>query len=454
MKYIRKTVFIAVPVVVLAGGLGAWFYLRRFRGHIPLIFLASGTGNMLAFIGLFAFVAMVALGTRFPLIERFLGLDRVYRFHKLLGIGVLFLFLGHALLRTLAFSLHQGKGWAWPFLFYFSARNVPLLLGHIALYVLILIVPLAIWGRHRISYWLWKNSHYLVYPAVAIGIVHAWMEQGKRFASMSNLSFFIPIAAILVFLSLYRMTTAIRLKQRAIWRVADIVKETGNTATLVLERPEGAGPFGRRRAGQFAIIRVHDGKKWSEPHPFTISAPPDSDKLHFTIKAAGKFTSGIPSLKPGTNVLCEGPYGIFSIDFRKEREVVMISGGVGITPFLSTIRHAIDISAETSIVLFCCNRTYEDIIAREELSAASTKLNMKVVHVLSKSVPEKLPPPGDRVVYESGYFSDAIVSRHAPSADASFYMCGPPTMQAAVLKTLKETLGVPSWKVRREMFFY
>lgn len=454
MKYIRKAIVMAVPLAVIGGGLAAWVYMKRFHGHISLLFLAGGLGNSLALVGLLTFVVMVALGTRFPWVERFLGLDRVYRYHKILGIAVLFMLIGHALLRTLAFSLQQGKGWAWSFLFYFSTRNTALLLGHLALYTLILVVPLAILGRHRISYWLWKNSHFLVYPAIAVGFVHAWMEQKARFDSMSNLAFFVPIAAILIFLSVYRIMRTVRLRRHGTWRVMDVVKETGDTSTLVLERPEGAGAFGRRRAGQFAIIRVHDGKKWSEPHPFTISAPPHSDKLHFTIKAAGKFTSTVPSLTPGTKVLCEGPYGIFSIDFQNEREVVMISGGVGITPFLSSIRHAVKISAETRIVLFCCNKTYDDIIAREELNEAAEHLQMSVVHVLSNAPKGEITAACSGVTYERGHLTAAIISRYAFSAEASFYMCGPPPMQTAVLKALKEALGVPSWRVRREMFFY
>lgn len=416
--------------------------------------MAGPFGNLLAFVGLAGFVVMIALGTRFPWIERLLGLDRVYRIHKVVGIVVLFVFIGHALLRTLVFSVQHANGWTWSFLFYFSTKNLVLLLGHIALYLLILVVPIAVWGRHRISYWLWKNSHFLVYPAVAIGFVHGWLEQGKRFASVSNLAIFVPIALALIFLSAHRAVSALRLERRGVWQVADLVKETGDTTTLVLSRPEGPGPFAGRRAGQFAIIRVREGRRWSEPHPFTISAPPHSGELHFTIKAAGRFTSSVPSLAPGTRVLCEGPYGVFSIDFLKEKEVVMICGGVGVTPFLSSIRHAIRISADSRIVLFCCNRSYDDIIAREELSSAAGQLQLNVVHVLSKA-PETGQPPGNKgVVFERGHINGEIIAKHVPSAAASFYLCGPPPMQEAVLRALKETLGVPPSRVRRELFFY
>jgi predicted ferric reductase len=453
-KNIRKIVSAAALLLIAALAVAAVIYLKGEHGGLsPLRFIGS-LANLLGLCGLLGFVLMVALGTRFHWIERFLGLDRVYRIHKILGVAVVFMLVGHALLRTLFFSMSHGGKWAWSFLFYFSTNNVPLLIGHLAIYLLVLIVPLAIFGRHRISYWLWKNSHFLVYPAVAIGFVHGWLEQGKRFASVSNLAIFVPIALALIFLSAHRAVSALRLERRGVWQVADLVKETGDTTTLVLSRPEGPGPFAGRRAGQFAIIRVREGRRWSEPHPFTISAPPHSGELHFTIKAAGRFTSSVPSLTPGTEILCEGPYGVFSVDFREKRDVVMISGGVGITPFLSLIRHAVRVSAETSIVLFCCNRSLDDIIAMEELNLAAEQIPLSVVHVLSKQPKDGLPSGSERVRFESGHISGEILARHVPSADASFYLCGPPSLQETVLRALKETLGVPPSRVKRELFFY
>ena len=453
-KNIRKIVYVTAALLAVAAGIAAAVYLRKFHGKLSPIDLAGSLADLLGFCGLLGFVLMVALGTRFHWIERFLGLDRVYRIHKILGVAVLFTLICHALLRTLVFSMLHGGKWAWSFLFYFSARDSALLIGHLALYTLLLVVPLAIFGRHRISYWLWKNSHYLVYPVVALGFVHAWLEQKNRFASPSNLALFIPAGGILIFLSVYRLMAAYRLKRRATWMVADVVRETNDTSTLVLERPQGPGPFEHRKAGQFAIIRVHDGRKWSQPHPFTISAPPHSDKLHFTIKAAGKFTSAIPDLKSGTKVLCEGPYGIFSMDFEKEDEIVMISGGVGITPFLSSIKHAVKVSAKSRFVLFCCNKTYDDIIAREELHSATNKIDLTIVHVLSKVRSGDLPKEESNIRFESGYLTGRIVSKYLSNPNASFYLCGPPPMQAGVFKALKESLGIPSWRVRRELFFY
>lgn len=453
-KNINKAAVLAISVPLIAGGVAAWIYFRELNHSFSVLRLAGPLANLLALVGLAGFVVMIALGTRLPWIERVFGLDRVYRMHKILGVAVLAMFIGHALLRTLSFSIQHANGWAWSFLFYFSMRNPALLLGHVAFYILVIVVPIAIWGRHRISFWLWKNSHLLVYPAVAVGFIHAMLEQGKHIAGISNLLLFIPIGAALIFLSIYRVISRLRLERLATWQVTGLVRETGDTTTLVLSRPEGPGPFANRRAGQFAIIRVRNGRRWSEPHPFTISAPPHSQDLHFTIKAAGRFTSSVPSLTPGTEILCEGPYGVFSVDFREKRDVVMISGGVGITPFLSLIRHAVRVSAETSIVLFCCNRSLDDIIAMEELNLAAEQIPLSVVHVLSKQPKDGLPSGSERVRFESGHISGEILARHVPSADASFYLCGPPSLQETVLRALKETLGVPPSRVKRELFFY
>ncbi|HVC09043.1 MAG TPA: ferredoxin reductase family protein [Elusimicrobiota bacterium] len=427
----------------------------QLKPWLPVLRLAGPAGDVLAVAGLLGLVAMAALGTRLPWVERRMGLDRVYRVHRLLGMAIPPALILHALLRTVAFSLKHANKSPWSFLFYFGTGNPALLLGHIALYLLILLVPIAIWGRHRLSFWLWKNTHLVLYAAVAVAFSHAWLEGTKGPPDIWSMLFYGAIGACLLSLFVYRLVTRLGLSGRAVWRVHEVMKETADTATLVLERPEGAGPFSKRRAGQFAIIRVMGERGWSEPHPFTISAPPHSDKLHFTIKAAGRFTSAVPGLKRGVQVLCEGPYGVFSPDFEKERDLVFISGGVGITPFLSILRHAAHARVQSRIVLFSCNRTFSDVIAREELSVAAKELSLRVVHVLGK-MPEAGAPEGDgRVFYESGRLNAGILSKHCEAkAGASFYLCGPPPMQTAVLRLLKDTFGVPPVKVRRELFFF
>lgn len=418
------------------------------------MWIISATGNLVAIAAVAGFFIMVGLGVRLRSVEKRVGLDRMYSYHKILGLAIALLLITHALLRTLAFSLRNGGAWNWSFFFYLSLKNPALMLGHAAIYLLIIIVVVAFIGRHRIPFRSWKATHLLVYPILAIAFTHVLLEANKRGWGPRSMALSALLAGPLLALYTYRIVYVVRRHRECTWQVSDVIMETRDTNTLVVSRPQGPGKFGERKAGQFAIIRVREGRRWSDPHPFTISSPPASPDLSFTIKSAGRFTSAIPSLKPGAPVLCEGPYGVFNVDFSNEPEVVMICGGVGITPFLSNIRHAVDIGADARITLLCGNRSVEDIIAVEELKAAVERIRLCVVHVLSKPPHEGLPASSEKIIFESGHIDGGILTRHIHSPEASFYLCGPPRMQDTVLLAMKDYMGIPKSAVKRELFFY
>ncbi len=416
--------------------------------------IVGAAGDLVAAAAVAGFFIMVALGVRLRPIEERVGLDRMYRYHKILGLAIASLLIAHALLRTLAFSLRNGGQWSWPFLFYFGLKNPALLIGHAAIYLIIIIVAFAFVGRHRIAFRTWKSVHLLVYPVLAIAFTHVLLEANHRNWGLEGVAFSVFLIGPLLALYSYRIVYAARRDRECTWQVSNVVAETGDTTTLVVSRPQGPGRFGERKAGQFAIIRVREGKRWSEPHPFTISSPPASPELSFTIKSAGRFTSAVPSIKLGAPVLCEGPYGVFNVDFSNQAEIVMIAGGVGITPFLSNIRHAVSVDAKARITLLCCNRSIDDIIAAEELKAAAERIPLRVVHVLSKTPKGGLPESGEKILFESGHIDGEILTRHVPGPKASFFLCGPPRMQEAVLLALEETMAIPRSAVKREIFFY
>jgi len=72
-----------------------------------------------------------------------------------------------------------------------------------------------------------------------------------------------------------------------------------------------------------------------EAHPFSMSRRPDGTRLRLTIKAVGDFTRRIPGLKPGVRVLIDGPHGIFTARRSSSQKILMIAGGIGITPIRS-----------------------------------------------------------------------------------------------------------------------
>jgi predicted ferric reductase len=238
-----------------------------------------------------------------------------------------------------------------------------------------------------------------------------------------------------------------------VWKVLKTEPENHDTTSLYLEGDDER--LKKRRAGQWASIRVLGEDGWSEPHPFTISCAPEDEILRFTIKKAGVFTSSIPELQPGTPVRVEGPFGVFCRDIEKRQEIAMIAGGVGITPFLSVLRWLRNIRAKNRVTLFWTNKTIEDVFAADELKEMTMDLHLKIIHTISreKDVDKYFQAEYPHVLYVPGYATRDVLQKHLDFPRISFYVCGPPRMQESILKEL-EACGVDPKSVERENFSY
>lgn len=234
------------------------------------------------------------------------------------------------------------------------------------------------------------------------------------------------------------------------WRVVETIAENQNTTSLIIET-DAETPT--HRPGQFATIRVMREDGWSEPHPFTISCEPSGKRRKFTIKNVGSFTSAVRDLPPGAPIQCSLPYGVFCKDIHDKEYIVMIAGGVGITPFLSVLRAFRQDKAQNRVTLFWANKTLDDAFAAAELEEMTRELALTVVHLISRQ-PE-LPPadPSDRIFYEPGRISAALLQKHRAEPIASYYLCGPPAMQDAALAALQDC-GVDKDAVQKEAFSF
>ena len=155
-----------------------------------------------------------------------------------------------------------------------------------------------------------------------------------------------------------------------------------------------------------------------------------------SIKAAGDFTRKIASLKPGAAAYLDGPYGAFTMDLHNGPGFVFIGAGVGITPLMSMLRTMADRKDTRPCYLFFGNREWEGVAFREEIKELESRLNLEVVHVLSR------PPEGWEG--EEGRIGAAVLARHLPGGYRSlqYFICGPDPMMDAAEGALVD-LGVP-----------
>jgi len=239
--------------------------------------------------------------------------------------------------------------------------------------------------------------------------------------------------------------------QKNIWKVIKVVPENHDTNSLYLEGSGSA--FAARKAGQYVSIRIMRPDGWSEPHPFTISGAPEDPFLRLTIKKEGAFTSSIPALEPGASIKCMGPLGTFCKDIDSKPSIVMVAGGVGVTPFLSVLRHFRNTKAGNSVLLFWANKTIDDVFCSDEIKQLTLELDLTVINCLSRDddVTRHVSQLYPKVIFEKGRLSEEILRRYGAVPQATFYLCGPPPMMESALSDLQK-VGVNPDSVEREKF--
>ena len=159
------------------------------------------------------------------------------------------------------------------------------------------------------------------------------------------------------------------------------------------------------------------------------------------MKNIGDFTSGVHTLKPGTPVLVEGPFGKFT-ERPANPKVLLIAGGIGITP----IRPLAEEMAADGFDVQVLYRAHDqgDIVFRKEIDDLASHHGVRVAYLLTQA--------GSRPATRTTWFEAQSLKRLVPDiADRVVYVCGPAGMMRLVVGSL-QTLGVPSDQIRTEVF--
>ena len=126
-------------------------------------------------------------------------------------------------------------------------------------------------------------------------------------------------------------------------RVKDVVAETHDASSFVLDVPAHLADAFRYRPGQFCTFRVHvDGQEHLRSYSMS-SAPPSDDDLTVTVKrVAGGLVSNwfLDHVRPGSVLEATKPAGVFC-PREAARPVLGFCGGSGVTPVLSVTKHVL-----------------------------------------------------------------------------------------------------------------
>jgi ferredoxin-NADP reductase len=224
--------------------------------------------------------------------------------------------------------------------------------------------------------------------------------------------------------------------------VLAVFDETPDIRTFRMARPEGF----EFKAGQFLTIRVRaDGKEHARC--YSISSPPGAQgHLEITVKRIGLVSGALHStVRPGSTVSVRPPGGAFIYPAGEDRPIVLIAGGVGITPLMCMLRHAIDAEPTRPVTLFYSVRTVEDIAFCDEIQMLARRHGQFRAFIAISD-----GPAGPE--FYPGRVCEELLATGAPDiVHAVCLICGPPPMLDATTALLTK-MGVPQPQISFEIF--
>jgi predicted ferric reductase len=375
----------------------------------------------------------IFLATRIRAVERlFGGLDKVYKAHRHIGLSAFLLILLHPLFLAVA---HADSVAAFLRYWWFSdnwVRNT----GLLALAIFILLVGLSL--SSKIAYHRWKRSHQFFGALLALIVLHAVLANGEimRYPVLRlwhGTWMALALAAYVYILVLYRWFGPLH------DYTVESVDEVGDAITEIKLKPIGRSLH--PAPGQFIYVSFDANAVSKEPHPFSISSPPEAAHLRLSIKRLGDWTQDVAQIKPGKSARVWGPYGHFTELALAQAEIplVMIGGGIGITPFLNLV----------------ASQAFARRVGKSTLIYAVPDRSSAVYLEELRTREDALPQLALTVHYsdEAGYVDRANLERiiERPFLDCLFLICGPPPFMASLRELLVEA-GVSARQVFIEDF--
>jgi ferredoxin-NADP reductase len=216
------------------------------------------------------------------------------------------------------------------------------------------------------------------------------------------------------------------------------IDRTPTAVSYRFKRPEGLS----FAAGQYMLVDLGNNMV----HPLSISSPPEeAGFIEFTKRLTGSpYCRRLESLEKGESIGVEGPDGKFIFDY-SNGTVVIIAGGIGITPIRSILTSLEKKKGNLcTIILIYGNLNKEDIAFRDELEDLKLP-DFHLIHVL-------LDTTGMNKAYK-GFITADILSKEVPkSSNARYMISGPPAMVKAILKALAK-IDVAEDRIRTDEFF-
>lgn len=387
--------------------------------------IVTAIGELAALYGTYLVLIQLVLMSRSPFLDQIFGQDRLVAAHRWVGFSAIWLLVAHFVFTTVGYGMADGSGpvsetfnllTTYPYVMWSGIGLV--------LFVVVGITSMRA-ARRMASYETWYAIHLYAYLAIALSFMHQ-LVVGLDFAADPMARFYwiglyvLTIGLLLVF----RFGQPIAISWRHRLRVANVVNEGQDVVSIYLTGKDlDLLPV---RAGQWFRLRFMTSSGWWRGHPFSISAAPNGRYLRFTIKNLGDYTRLLQGVRVGTSVFVEGPYGVFTGATRTKARVLLVAGGIGITPLRALLEELPAARGNLTLVYRASHEN--EVVFRNELDELASLRGATIHYLVGRRGSREMP---------SDPLDPRALRRLVPDVfDRDIYVCGPAGMMERVLAGL------------------
>ena len=390
-------------------------------------------------LGGYLLLIEVALMARLPWLERRIG-SWLASLHRYLGGYLMMLLSAHVALVLAGYSLSLDA--PVQTVFVGVIKTYPDVLAATAAYLALLGLGLTSIRRirRRLGYERWHLIHLVAYPAGVLAFGHE-ISMGAQFTrnELARETWTVLNLLVAAAVLYHRFYLPVHRHMRHRLKISHIVAEAPDTFSIYIRGidVDELNAVG----GQYFRWRFMARGVWHQSHPFSLSAHPTDDTLRLTVKGVGAYTRRLKRrLRPGQRVLADGPYGAFTAVLRRKRRVLLIGGGVGVTPLRAI---AETLGGNPRDVIFAQRASSEhELLMVDELRRMQKQGKLTFLPILGR----RGKSPKDDPMHPTR-LREAIPDLR----EREVFICGSPGMVGATIKNLRRA-GVSRRSIHSELF--